>query len=112
MSQPQQIEVQEAENLGPMGEPRNDVQGKSQGQLVRQRFFGNTGAVVSLIVLLFIVLLAITSIGIDPSRAGGSGILTRREPLSMAAVPHCHFCRRAWAIIPSARTTWAVTCSP
>ncbi|PBB08743.1 ABC transporter permease [Kocuria sp. WRN011] len=66
MSQPQQIEVQEAENLGPMGEPRNDVQGKSQGQLVRQRFFGNTGAVVSLIVLLFIVLLAITSIGIGP----------------------------------------------
>ena len=66
MSQPQQIEVDEARNLDPAGDPRHEVQGKSQSQLVRQRFFGNTGAVVSMIVLVFIVLLSITSIGIGP----------------------------------------------
>lgn len=40
--------------------------GKTQGQIVRKRFRQNTGAVVSLIILLLIFLLSITSIGVGP----------------------------------------------
>ena len=67
MSQPQPIDVpQQVEQNPQTGEKPEDVRGKSQGQLVRQRFFGNTGAVVSLIVLLFIVVLSVTSLGVGP----------------------------------------------
>lgn len=38
----------------------------SQGQLVRRRFFRHKGAMISLVVLVFIILLAFTSIGIGP----------------------------------------------
>lgn len=38
----------------------------SQSQLVRRRFFHHTGAMISLAVLVFVVLLAFTSIGIGP----------------------------------------------
>ncbi|MFE6236908.1 ABC transporter permease [Cellulosimicrobium sp. NPDC057862] len=41
-----------------------EVEGLSQGQIVRRRFFHHKGAVVALVVLIGIVLLAITSIGI------------------------------------------------
>ena len=50
MSQPQPIDVPQPVGQVPeAGEKPQDVRGKSQGQLVRQRFFGNTGAVVSLV---------------------------------------------------------------
>ena len=45
---------------------QREVAGLSQGQIVRRRFFRHKGAVVSLIVLTFIVLLATTSIGFGP----------------------------------------------
>ncbi|MBD2764536.1 ABC transporter permease [Kocuria sp. cx-455] len=64
MSQQEPINVKEP--VDPAVARAEDVQGKSQGQLVRQRFFGNTGAVISLIVLIFIVLLSVTSIGVGP----------------------------------------------
>lgn len=41
-----------------------DLKGMSQGALVRKRFFGHTGAIVSLVLLGLIVLLAITSVGL------------------------------------------------
>jgi peptide/nickel transport system permease protein len=41
-----------------------DVKGLSQGALVRKRFFGHTGAIVSLVVLAFVVVLAISSVGV------------------------------------------------
>ena len=41
-----------------------EVEGLSQGQIVRRRFFHHKGAVVALVVLIGIVALAITSIGI------------------------------------------------
>lgn len=41
-----------------------DLRGLSQGALVRRRFFGHTGAMVSLVVLVGVVLLAITSVGL------------------------------------------------
>lgn len=42
-----------------------EIEGLSQGQIVRKRFFRHKGAVVSMIVLALIVLLAFTSVGIS-----------------------------------------------
>lgn len=44
----------------------DDVKGMSQGAIVRKRFRGHTGAMVSLVVLALVLVLAITSIGIGP----------------------------------------------
>ncbi|MPV48779.1 MULTISPECIES: ABC transporter permease [unclassified Pseudactinotalea] len=43
-----------------------ETEGKSQGRIVRERFFRHKGAMISLVVLLLIVLLAFTSIGYGP----------------------------------------------
>ncbi|MBG6054777.1 peptide/nickel transport system permease protein [Salinibacterium sp. CAN_S4] len=40
-----------------------DIAGLSQGQIVRKRFFRHRGALVAMVVLLFIILLAFTSVG-------------------------------------------------
>ena len=53
MSQQEPINVKEP--VDPAVVKAEDVQGKSQGQLVRRRFFGKNGAVISLIVLTFVV---------------------------------------------------------
>ncbi len=55
-----------------------DVVGLSQGQIVRSRFFRHKGAMVGLAVLIFVVLLAFTSVGFGPvpgwwPQGGGSG---------------------------------------
>lgn len=44
----------------------SEVVGLSQGQIVRRRFFRHRGAMVSLFVLIFIVILAATSVGWGP----------------------------------------------
>lgn len=43
-----------------------DVRGLSQGRIVTKRFFGHTGAVVSIVVLAFVLVLAISAIGLGP----------------------------------------------
>src|SRR5690625_7867133 len=43
-----------------------ETEGKSQGQIVRQRFFRHKGAMVGLGALIIVILLACTSIGIGP----------------------------------------------
>ena len=43
-----------------------DVKGMSQGALVRKRFLGHTGAIVSLVVLALVVVLALSSVGLGP----------------------------------------------
>jgi peptide/nickel transport system permease protein len=43
-----------------------NVKGLSQGRIVLKRFFGHTGAVVSIIVLLGVLILAISAIGLGP----------------------------------------------
>ncbi len=45
---------------------QKEVAGRSQGQIVRRRFLRHKGAMVSLVVLLFILVLASTSIGWGP----------------------------------------------
>lgn len=49
-----------------MPENPEDVRGLSQGRIVTKRFFGHTGAVVSIVVLFFVLVLAISAIGIGP----------------------------------------------
>jgi peptide/nickel transport system permease protein len=43
-----------------------DVRGLSQGRIVTKRFFGHTGAVVSIAVLLAVLVLAVSAIGAGP----------------------------------------------
>ena len=57
------------ENATVVAPPSGDedaVRGLSQGAIVRKRFLGHTGAMVSLVVLTLVVLLAISSIGLGP----------------------------------------------
>lgn len=57
------------------------VKGMSQGQIVRRRFFGHTAAVVSMFVLLFVVVLAISSIGLGPIPGWWKWSYTQTPPL-------------------------------
>ncbi|MCB0969561.1 MAG: ABC transporter permease, partial [Ilumatobacter sp.] len=43
-----------------------EVAGLSQGQIVRKRFFRHKGAMISLVVLAFIIVMAVTSVGAGP----------------------------------------------
>lgn len=45
---------------------QREVVGLSQGQIVRKRFLRHKGAMISLLVLIFIVVMAITSVGAGP----------------------------------------------
>ena len=51
---------------------QKSIAGLSQGALVRRRFFGHTGAMVALVVLVLVILLAFTSVG---TVVGGTGKL-------------------------------------
>ena len=44
---------------------QKETEGLSQAQIVRRRFFRHRGALISMIVLAFIVILAFTSVGVD-----------------------------------------------
>ncbi len=113
MSQPQPIDVpQQVEQNPQTGDKPEDVRGKSQGQLVRQRFFGNTGAVVSLIVLLFIVVLSVTSLGVGPIPGWWKWNPDATGTVLNGGGPRCPCSRPRSGSTRSARTTWAVTCSP
>ncbi len=43
-----------------------ELKGMSQGALVRKRFLGHTGAIISLVVLAVVVVLALSSVGLGP----------------------------------------------
>lgn len=59
----------------------------SQGQLVRRRFFRHKAAMTSLLVLVFIILLAFTSIGFGPIPGWWSKNFTDTYPLVNGAQP-------------------------
>lgn len=44
---------------------QKETEGLSQGQIVRRRFFRHRGALISMVVLAFIIVLAFTSVGVD-----------------------------------------------
>ncbi len=68
MSQPSQQEVIMAEDASRISaaagiEPIIEAKGLSQGQIVRKRFLGHSGAIVGLVVFSLIFILAFTSVG-------------------------------------------------
>ncbi|WP_441426398.1 ABC transporter permease [Arthrobacter sp. YAF34] len=68
MSQPSQQEVIMAEDGARKSaaagiEPVLEAKGLSQGQIVRKRFLGHSGAIIGLVVFAFIFVLAFTSVG-------------------------------------------------
>ena len=56
----------QALRLEPQADSRGGSEGMSQGQIVRKRFFGNSAALISIIVLILVVILAYSSIGFGP----------------------------------------------
>lgn len=54
------------ESTADVSEAGEEVQGLSQGKIVLRRFLDHRGALVSIVVLVFIVLLAVTSVGLGP----------------------------------------------
>jgi ABC-type dipeptide/oligopeptide/nickel transport system permease subunit len=73
---------------------QRETVGLSQGQIVRKRFFRHKGAVISIIVLSFVILLAFTSVGIHVWGISTSGwwIWHWRQtpPLVNGGVPTLH----------------------
>lgn len=66
----------------------NETAGKTQGQIVRKRFFGNTGAVVSLVVLILIFLLAFTAMGYGPIPGWWKYNYTEMNPVINGGAPN------------------------
>lgn len=56
----------QAIRLDPQADSRGGTEGMNQGQIVRKRFFDNTGALASMVVLVLVVILAYSSIGVGP----------------------------------------------
>lgn len=54
----------ETQALAEISIEQKETEGLSQGQIVRRRFFRHRGALISMIVLAFIIILAFTSVGI------------------------------------------------
>lgn len=55
----------ETQAIGEITIEQKETEGLSQGQIVRRRFFRHRAAVISMVVLAFIVILAFTSVGVD-----------------------------------------------
>ncbi|WP_087510061.1 ABC transporter permease [Cellulomonas iranensis] len=64
-----------------------ELRGMSQGALVRKRFLGHTGAIVSLVLLVLVVLLALTSVGIGPIKGWWQYRWTDTPPLQNGGRP-------------------------
>jgi len=54
----------ETQALAEISIEQKETEGLSQGQIVRRRFFRHRGALISMIVLAFIIILAFTSVGV------------------------------------------------
>jgi len=68
-------------------EKPEETRGLSQGQIVRKRFFGHTGAVVSMFVLALVLLLSITAIGLGPIPGWWKYDYTQTPPLMNGGHP-------------------------
>ena len=55
----------ETEAVAEISIEQKETEGLSQGQIVRRRFFRHRGALISMIVLAFIIILAFTSVGVN-----------------------------------------------
>ncbi|MGA8048445.1 MAG: ABC transporter permease [Dermatophilaceae bacterium] len=64
-----------------------ETEGLSQGQIVRKRFMHNTPAVIAVFVLLFVVLLCLTSIGFGPVPGWWQWGFTEQPPVQNGGRP-------------------------
>ena len=93
-------------------EPVLEAKGLSQGQIVRKRFLGHSGAIIGLVVFAFIFVLAFTSVGYL-GIPGWWKYTTRKSPRwSTTAHQRPRSGRWPGANTPSARTGSAATSSP
>src|SRR5688500_16816371 len=60
-----QPDSKENEAVAEISIEQKETEGLSQGQIVRRRFFRHRGALISMFVLAFIVILAFTSVGVN-----------------------------------------------
>ena len=82
-------------------EPVLEAKGLSQGQIVRKRFFGHSGAMIGLVVFAFMFLLAFTSVGyLGHPRLVEVHPRRRSRPWSTAAHPPPRCGRSPGASIP------------
>ena len=63
---PDTHETEETDELDSLSHEQREVVGLSQSQIVRRRFFRHKGAIISLVLLGFIVVVAVTSVGAGP----------------------------------------------
>lgn len=63
---PDTHETDEPDELDGLSHEQREVVGLSQSQIVRRRFFRHKAAMISLVVLAFIVVIAVTSVGAGP----------------------------------------------
>ena len=94
-------------------EPILEAKGLSQGQIVRKRFLGHSGAIIGLVVFAFIFVLAFTSVGyLGHPRLVEVHPRRKSRPWSTTACPPPRCGRWPGANTPSARTGSAATSSP
>lgn len=77
-----------------------ETQGLSQGQLVRRRFKHNIAAVISVFVLLFVTILAFTSIGFGPIPGWWRWGFTEQPPVLNGGQPTMSITGLTWGIHP------------
>lgn len=71
----------------PLEPVAGEVKGLSQGRIVLRRFLGHRAAMISLVVFLFVVILAITSIGIGPIKGWWQHAYTDVPPIQNSGRP-------------------------
>ncbi|BAS17001.1 part of a binding-protein-dependent transport system [Arthrobacter sp. Hiyo8] len=86
--------------------------GLSQGQIVRKRFFGHTGALIGLAVFAVIFLLAFTSVGAFGIPGWWKYNHVDVSPLVNDGAPRRRFGRSPGESTPSARTVLDAICLP
>lgn len=98
--------------VAPATAAENDVKGLSQGAIVRKRFRGHTGAMVSVILLALVLLLALTSLGIGPIPGGGSTATSTLRRCRTVGAPRSRCSRSRSVSTRSVRTPSGGTTSP
>lgn len=74
-------------STAPAPEKKEETKGLSQGAIVRKRFFGNTAAVISLVIFVLVVILAFSSIGFAGIPGWWSQDFSTAQPLLNKGAP-------------------------
>jgi len=91
-------------------EPILEAKGLSQGQIVRKRFLGHSGAIIGLVVFAIIFIMAFTSVGYAGIPGWWKYSHEDVSPLINDGAPTASIIPPAWGSTRSARTGSAATC--